>query len=514
MTMATKSKINDKLMDRVMSALAVGTPIIAIRTPDQPAVVARLTRSFNGYRALVVHDVTRGLTALNASGKEAVAEIVGDSSPVAFGDPVQAIQGAQNKMPEKGVLIMVAGDRSLGDNDGEPVPAIAAMIARDDLSTKGCALIVLCSSYQPARELGSDALVLDDNPPDEDARRVICSKLCEDAEVQLSDADRTIAIQYTRGLSAFAAQQTIALSITKKGLNATVLRDVWRKAIDAIQGLRVQEDPQDASLDRIAGLANLKDHAREIVSGKTRPNAIVWIDEAEKVFAGATGGDLSGSSQAVLGAILTEMEESKAEGMLAVGPGGVGKSLAATTIGAAGGIPTIALNPGQIKGSLVGQTEANVARAMSTLRAIGGRCYWIATSNNLASIPPELQRRFTDGIWMFDLPDPSERAAMWAMYMKQYELSGQEPPVDDREYTGADIRNVCRTAWRTSKTVRTVAAGYVPSSRAASDTIRALRSRAQKNYISASYPGAYRLPADEPDPATDGRKGRSFNLDQ
>lgn len=455
----------------------------------------------------MVHDVTRGLVAINEPGREALAKMIGDESPLTYADPVQAIQAAQDRLPSKGVLVMVAGDRSLE----EPQPAISAMLARDELAAKQCALIVLCSSYQPARELGSDALVLDDSPPDEDARRTLAQILCTDAGIELTASDLSTAARYTRGLSPFAAQQTIALSLTKKGLDAGVLREVWRKAIDTVPGLRVQEDPQGAGLDQIAGLANLKDHAQRLVSGKTVPDCVVWIDELEKVMAGSTGGDLSGSSQSVLGAILTEMEESKAEGMILQGPPGTGKSLAAATIGAAGGIPTIQLNPGRIKGSLVGQTEANAARAMSTLRAIGGRCYWIATSNSLRNVPPELQRRFTDGIWMVDLPDAQERSALWAMYMKQYNL-GEQVPADDRGYTGADVRNVCRTAWRDDRSVLAVAAGYVPSSRAAKDMVEALSRKAAGTYVSASYPGAYSMPAEERSPEASVVAGCKINL--
>lgn len=499
--------VADKLISRAQSALAVGTPILAVITTDQPAVVARFAGKLNGGRAIVVHDVTRGLTAANEPGRDAVAKMIGDESPLRYTNPVEAIQAAQARMPAKGVLVMVAGDRSLA----EPEPAIAAMIARDDLASKQCALIVLCSAYQPARELGSDALVLDDSPPDEDTRRAMATGLCDDASIKVTPSDLDMAVRYTRGLSPFAAQQTVALSIGKKGLDTSVLRGVWRKAIDAVPGLRVQDDPQGVTLDRIAGLANLKDHARRLVTGKTVPDCIVWIDEIEKVLAGSTGGDLSGSSQSVLGAILTWMEENKVEGLIMVGPGGGGKSLSATTIGGAGGMPTIALNPGQLKGSLVGQTEANAARAMTTLSAIGGKCYCVATSNNLGNVPPELLRRFTDGIWMVDLPDPAERVSLWAMYMAQYTLTGPAP-ADDRGYTGADIRNVCRTAWRDGRTVCEVAAGYVPSSRAAKDTIEALRRKAAGTYVSASYPGAYALPAEERDPAQTATSGRKLDL--
>jgi len=495
------------MIKTVNRCLSRGVPQMAVRSADQPAACTALCAL---ERPVVVCDPVSGLRAGNAAGKDAVAAMLGDLDPAMAADPVTALSLATNA-PADTVLVMIAGDRAMA----EARPAVAALLLRDAFAASGRAVIFLGATWNPAAELGADVYVVDDPLPTPDERQAAIARLLDDAGLKASEAQVSRAVGYTRGLSRFAVDQTVALACNGKGLLEDVLVRVWREAIDRTPGLRVESTGEGASLDAVAGLGSLKSLAQRITGGRAKPDVIVWVDEIEKVLAGSAGAvaDSSGASQAVLGALLTAMEQGGAEGLIMVGPPGTGKSLAATTMGAAAGVPCIQLQPGRLKGSLVGQTEEQAERAMRVLKSMGGRAYWVATSNGLATVPPELLRRFTDGVWMVDLPSADERAALWAMYLAKFELADKCPaPTADVGYAGADVRNVCRTAWRDGVPVAEVMASYVPASRANAAGIESLRRQASGAYRSASYAGAYRMPAEEPTtaPPAGGRKMRGL----
>ena len=58
----------------------------------------------------------------------------------------------------------------------------------------------------------------------------------------------------------------------------------------------------------------------------------------------------------------------------------------------------------------------------------------------------ELRRRFTLGTFFFDLPDAEERESIWKIYREKWALSGDQP--EDEGWTGAEIKECCRKAWR------------------------------------------------------------------
>ena len=89
----------------------------------------------------------------------------------------------------------------------------------------------------------------------------------------------------------------------------------------------------------------------------------------EKAMAGATG-DTSGVSQDLLASLLSYMQDRAASGIIAVGPPGSGKSAWAKATGNTGKIPTIVFDLGGMKGSLVGQSEANIRSALKLVSAV------------------------------------------------------------------------------------------------------------------------------------------------
>ena len=225
------------------------------------------------------------------------------------------------------------------------------------------------------------------------------------------------------------------------------------------------------------------------------------------MMAGARG-DLTGVSQDALQVILTEMEDQDYSGIIAVGPPGSGKSLYSKSLGKTFGIPAITLDLGAAKGSLVGESENFIRSAMKTIRTIGekGGAFFVATSNKLDIVPPELRRRFRFGIWYWDLPTAEERKSIWRINLTKYDLHRKSHKLpDDENWTGADIRSVCEIAWRLSCSL-TDAAGYiVPVAKSDPQGIENLRAVASGRYLSASCSGTYRKPQEREQEIPKGR---------
>ena len=111
------------------------------------------------------------------------------------------------------------------------------------------------------------------------------------------------------------------------------------------------------------------------------------------------------------------------------------------------GIPTVAFDLSAMQSSLVGGSGERLRAALQVVDAISqGKSLWIATCNSITSLPPELRRRFTLGTFFFDLPSAEEREAIWKIYLAKWNLEGERP--NDEGWTGAEIRECCRKAWR------------------------------------------------------------------
>jgi len=186
-------------------------------------------------------------------------------------------------------------------------------------------------------------------------------------------------------------------------------------------------------------------------------------------------------------------------GILLVSPPGCGKSATAKAMGHDGAIPTIMLDLNGMKGSLVGESEQKLRQALKTISAVSqGRTFFIATCNSLASLPPELKRRFVDGTFFVDLPNEEERAAIWAIHIKRYGLDPNQPLPNSEGWSGANIHDCCSRAYRLDCTLVESRAYVVPLYRSDKASVDTLREQANGRFLSASYEGTYSLYAEDP----------------
>ena len=241
-------------------------------------------------------------------------------------------------------------------------------------------------------ELKDDIVVLNDSLPNAEQIDEIVGEVAKSAGYETVSQPERVRDTLT-GLSAFAVEQTLALSARKDGFDLVSLWDRKRKVIEQTPGLTVWKGGE--TFDDVGGYDNVKGFLRKIATGRNAPKAIVFIDEIEKSLAGSAG-DSTGVSQDQLRCLLTEMQDTEAQGLIFIGAGGSGKSAIAKATGNDAGIPTISLDLGALQSSLVGSSQARIRAAFDVIRSVsGGKALWIATCNSIGVLPPELRRRFT-----------------------------------------------------------------------------------------------------------------------
>ncbi|MEW6545055.1 MAG: AAA family ATPase [Nitrospirota bacterium] len=481
------------ILDHIKAARRVSVPLVALTTADQYGAINALSELLSNGKALPVirWDLIHGLRGLNPRGGEAITQMIGDMDPQATTDPVMAL-AVLEKLPRGGACLVLNAHRIL-DN-----PAVAQAVGnlRDVFKSNNRMLILLAPSITLPAELRHDVLILDEPYPNPQELQAMLEEQYRAAEVTIPEDQRiSREVDAVRGLPLFAAEQAIALSMRRDGIS---LDQLWQRKVSMIEqvpGLTVWKGQE--SFAQIGGLSALKSYLLKILTGKIRYRAIVFMDEIEKMLAGAMGAvqDSSGTSQAIHGKLLSYMQDKKATGLLLVGHPGTCKSQIAKAAGHEVGIPVLAWDTGSTKSSLVGESERNTDMVLKVISAVSDdAALFIATSNKCQQLPPELRRRFKLGTVMFDFPDDAEKAAIWKIYRKQYEIPRDCPQPDDTNWTGAEIEQCCQRAWQLEMPLTEAARYLVPTCKAAPDAVEELRRQAAGRYLSASYPGVYQLP--------------------
>lgn len=481
-------------MELVKPFRRAGVPLVALECAD-PAEVIRLIKNEienNGRTpALLAWDCVRGLCAANESGEPVAADLNGGQpAEIATGNPVECLR-VLPRLPEGAVVVML-GMAQIMAEPSQGLPARQALWNLRDVlkSTGACVVLTLPLGTKLPAELSNDVATATVPLPGEPSLIRTVLALHQDAGLPEPDQDaRAKAADALAGLSGFAAEQAVALSLSKAGMDVPKLWERKRRTIEQTPGLSVWRGSETFS--DLGGCENAKRFFGSLIRGRRSPRCVVFIDEIEKAMAGAAG-DTSGTSQGMLGALLTFMQDRAATGAIFIGPPGAAKSALAKAVGAEAGIPTIAFDLAGMKGSLVGESEGRIRAALQVVEAVGqGRALFIATCNSIGALPPELRRRFTLGTFFFDLPSGEERRAIWSIWQSKYKIEDQPLP-DDEGWTGAEIRQACDIADRLGLPLVEAGRYVVPVARSAAEQIENLRKQASGRYLSAGAPGLYK----------------------
>lgn len=487
------------------SAVAVATPLIAVRTADPASTMRVINEAYAATKPpfdILYWDVMRGLTGVNKIGQAKVKEqILNGNDPVMVtarpAEFLDVLEKYTSKLKVEWPAIIFMANAHLYWNKDEQVKQ-GLWNLRDVLKGKGATLVMLITAgaYLPP-ELSSDVLVLDEPlPTKKELTATVLGTFDAAGLKRPKDEALEKATDALVGLAAFPAEQTLAMSLTPQGLVVDQLWERKRKVIEQTRGLSVWRGG-DKFAD-IGGCENAKTFFARLLKGNQPPSVVVFMDEIEKMFAGA-GTDLSGVKTELLGAFLTWMEDRKAMGSLFIGPPGSGKTMLGRAIGNEGDILTVGMDVAAMQSSLVGSSGENFRNGLKVVDATSGGLpvLVIGTCNSIGSLPPEVRRRFTLGTFFFDLPTETERKVIWDKYLKDYNLSKQAIPPDGG-WTGAEIRNCCQQAYRLGIPLKEAATYVIPVATSAKEQIDTLRKLADGKFISAGKPGTYTLAELEP----------------
>jgi hypothetical protein len=469
----------------VRAARRVGTPLLIVRTADPASAITQVCAGVNGKQSpppVLVWDFVGGLQGRNEAGKSAVAKVLGENSPVLGPGDVLALA---QRVAADAILFLLNPQRVWEQPD-----VVQGVWNLRDVFKAGGQMLVLVTppGVTLPVELQNDVMIIDEPLPSTGDLAKLVADTFESANLPTPD-DPTVskAVDALVGLAAFPAEQVLAMSLSKNGLDLERLWERKCQAVEQTPGLAIWRGGE--TFEQIGGCENIKRFLSAVLQGREAPRVIVFVDEIEKAFAG-TGTDMSGVKTEMTGTMLSWMQDRGADGIIFIGPPGAAKSAVAKAAGATAGIPTVAFDLSAMQSSLVGGSGERLRAALQVVDAISqGRSLWIATCNSITSLPPELRRRFTLGTFFFDLPSRDEREAIWEIYIKRWDLPGDPP--DDDGWTGAEIKECCRKAWRLKLSLRESAEYIVPVSQSAADQIEALRRQASGRFLSASQPGVF-----------------------
>lgn len=288
--------------------------------------------------------------------------------------------------------------------------------------------------------------------------------------VHLSNDDKVLLSRSALGLTMQEAENAFCRAIVKlKGLDISAVSIIHEEKNQVVKKTGVLEFVKsDLDIDDIGGLENLK-------KWLIRRNKS-WSEKAQAYNLPAP------------------------KGVLITGVPGCGKSLTAKAMSAIWGLPLLKLDMGKIFGGIVGSSEENMRKAISTAEAVSPSILWvdeiekgfsglksggdsgtsarvfgtfltwmqektdpvfvIATANDISSLPSELLRkgRF-DEIFFVDLPTAKEREKIFMLHINKRIKSSSvqhEIKLDDElchelsnlsvGYVGAEIEQIVISA--------------------------------------------------------------------
>src|ERR1035437_8439360 len=446
---------------------------------DALAEIAKLCKEQNW--ALALWDVDKGLQ-------------VGTAAVGAAPDPLAALRAlpALTKPDSSAILVLPNFHRFL--SSPEIIQCLANTLQAG--KTARTFVVILSPVVQIPVELERQFVVIDHQLPDRDQLQTIAQRTATESGDLPAGEELENLLDASAGLTRYEAEGAYSLSLIRH--NKLVPETIWDLKTQSLKKSNLLTLHRGGEkFSDLGGLDALKNFCLRALGARQRKST------------------------------------ARPRGILLLGPPGSGKSAMCKALGNETGRPTLTLDVGSLLGSLVGQSESNIRQALRIVDAMAPAVLFIdeaekalagvassgqtdsgvsarlfssllvclndhesdvfavMTSNDISKLPPEFARaeRF-DGIFFCDLPSTAEKAKIWEIYLKLYQIPQQDLPRTEN-WRGAKKKSCCGLAALLALPLKEAAKNVVPVAVTAAESVDRLRNWASGRCLSASVPGLY-----------------------
>jgi len=483
-----------------------GRNVLYVHTQDHGAARRQIVKGCKPNKlSLFSWDAERGLQLLHkgemeGAAENAVAEMCGNPANMIALNSIRSLKQFQLKLNRRNGSVLLVDDGHL--HIDAPMAATLRNLAIDE-QQNNLTVVLLCSVLKLPPELSRYAHVLVDDLATQEELRALVEEIDPDPEVPYTEEELSAITDAAKGRTYAEATQDYAYSLSMGSrLLPPLLSEIKCESLRQEGLLTVLKS--ETGLEGVGGMDTLKNYLRLIAAQRNNPY------------------------------------DAKPKGFILLGPPGVGKSFSVAAMGAETGWPVLLMDVGAMMGSLVGQSEERLRKALRTADAmapcwlvideiekalggmggssttldggVGGRIMstlltWLndhttevlvcGTANSLDSLDGALTRagRF-DAVFFVDLPSLEEKRAIWELYtqkfkwtMEDYEKSG----INDTDWTGSEIKACCRMSRMLGVSLGEASAYVIPVAVSDKERLDKLRANAAARYLSANYPGLYSL---------------------
>jgi hypothetical protein len=463
-----------------------GFPAVALETVEEQRAVTKITTALKkSYPEILTFSID-GTGTFQAEGTS-------PKSDVSYAAAFQQVCNMQSS-PDDSVILFVKDFHHVAKS---PVGYRRLLNHLSEFKAKGVMAVLLAPNWTLPPELAHELPVLEFARPTRDELDSALSVIESTSGKACKNTIRAGLLDAASGLCLQEAENAIALSFVRSGSYERELLE--REKMSMINKSGLLEIHPAANPDDIGGLDIIKEFiTSEVIPAKDDPKLRV-------------------------------------KGILLAGISGTGKSLVSKAAGAWLNWPVIRMDIGRLKGSLVGQSEANMRECLKLItaaapvvvwcdeveKALGGhlssartdggttlgmisqllvymqestaQTFWVATCNDYQLLPTEFTRagRFDEKFWT-DIPTDEERKQIAAIHLRKLGVNGDANKVASytKDFTGAEIEATIKSTVRRGgnfhDTFKAIALGVKPLAVANAPQVAAFRDWAQDTLKPAS----------------------------
>lgn len=434
------------------SYIASGYPLLAIATPEElraQMVVKEVAEKLE--RDLYLWSVTRGI--LRMKNDDDNVTLFKDTN-----DPISALSWLERNEFTKNFIIVFFDFHHYWK---DPIVQRKIRELHNLFKKDGNTLILISPVVQLTEDLKCETTIIDFPLPEHEELEKIVGAMAKENELEIDDVYKKRVVGASAGLTCLQAENALAKSIYNT--NAFEIDQINKaKSLQVKQDGILEYFESSNTMEDVGGFDNLKD----------------WLDLRSQAF----------SDEAKKYGLVAP------RGILLVGIPGCGKSLVAKSISTMFQFPLLKLDVGKIFGSLVGESESNMRRAIKIAEAMSPSILWIdeiekgmagsqssgktdsgvsarvfgtfltwmqekkesvfvvATANNISALPPEFLRkgRF-DELFFVDLPNKNEREQIFEIHLTKKKRDARNFDIKNLSnltdgFTGSEIEEIINSA--------------------------------------------------------------------